>query len=119
MPILTYEQEEAIHNFSHHKTTSINAFAGTGKTTTLLEIARSHNHLDGLYLAFNKSIANEVAGIAGKTSNLSSRTTHSMYLLGRVMNGESRLQNGHFFYLKAFYAHVINDRLKMTHLGYV
>ena len=78
MPILTYEQEEAIHNFSHHKTTSINAFAGTGKTTTLLEIARSHNHLDGLYLAFNKSIANEVAGIAGKTSNLSSRTTHSL-----------------------------------------
>lgn len=78
MPILTNEQEEAIYNFSNYKTTSINAFAGTGKTTTLLEIARSRNQLDGLYLAFNKSIANEVASVAGKTSNLSARTTHSL-----------------------------------------
>lgn len=60
----TSEQEEiftTIDNMKKNETISIKAAAGTGKTTTLIEIASRHPDKRILYLAFNKAIKEESA----------------------------------------------------------
>jgi len=52
--ILTTEQEKIIN--SDKLSFKINAVAGSGKTTTLLEYAKKNSHLKILYLAYNKSL---------------------------------------------------------------
>ncbi|PUE66569.1 UvrD-helicase domain-containing protein [Arcobacter caeni] len=52
--ILTKEQEKIIN--SDKLSFKINAVAGSGKTTTLLEYAKKNSHLKILYLAYNKSL---------------------------------------------------------------
>ncbi|SDH76323.1 UvrD-helicase domain-containing protein [Propionivibrio dicarboxylicus] len=54
----------------------VNAFAGTGKTSTLVRYAEANPRERVLYLAFNRAIANE----AGQKfpSNVQARTTHSL-----------------------------------------
>ena len=54
------EQEHAKELFLKHEGLRIDAYAGTGKTTTLLFLANSTSQR-GLYLAFNRSIAAEAA----------------------------------------------------------
>ena len=51
---LTNEQETIIN--SKELSFKINAVAGSGKTTTLLEYAQKNTHLKILYLAYNKSL---------------------------------------------------------------
>jgi len=51
---LTKEQEEIIN--SKELSFKINAVAGSGKTTTLLEYAKRNSNLKILYLAYNKSL---------------------------------------------------------------
>lgn len=51
---LTSQQEEIIN--STIPSFKINAVAGSGKTTTLLEYAKKNSHLKILYLAYNKSL---------------------------------------------------------------
>jgi len=51
---LTQEQINIIH--AKDKSFKINAVAGSGKTTTLLEYAKNNKHLKILYLAYNKSL---------------------------------------------------------------
>lgn len=51
---LTKEQETIIN--STKLSFKINAVAGSGKTTTLLEYAKKNSHLKILYLAYNKSL---------------------------------------------------------------
>ncbi|MDY3201532.1 MAG: AAA family ATPase [Arcobacter sp.] len=51
---LTKEQEEIIN--SQELSFKINAVAGSGKTTTLLEYAKRNSNLKILYLAYNKSL---------------------------------------------------------------
>jgi len=51
------EQQKAIVE-SKSKTILVNAYAGSGKTATLMLLAEKFNN--GIYLAFNKSIVNEV-----------------------------------------------------------
>lgn len=75
---LTTEQEEAIELFHENDLLKVNAFAGTGKTSTLIAMANS-SPLRGLYLAFNKSIADEIA-TKHNNRRLSSKTTHSLAL---------------------------------------
>lgn len=71
---LTDEQVAAIDIFRRGATAKVNAFAGTGKTTTLEHMARSRSS-KGLYLAFNTSIAAEAQ--ARFPSHVDARTTHS------------------------------------------
>jgi hypothetical protein len=52
------EQQRAIELFLKHEGLRIDAYAGTGKTTTLMMLAGS-TPKRGLYLAFNRSIADE------------------------------------------------------------
>src|SRR5260370_5031711 len=71
----TPEQKRALELFSTRESLKINAFAGTGKTTTLQYLAQ-HTNSPGIYLAFNKSIAED----AGDRfpSHVPCRTTHSL-----------------------------------------
>lgn len=54
----TAEQQQAVDAFKTGKDLKINAFAGTGKTSTLVILSKQHKG-SGLYLAFNKSIVAE------------------------------------------------------------
>lgn len=72
---LTDEQARAVDLFQSSRALKISAFAGTGKTSTLTAVAES-TQKNGLYLAFNKSIAAEA-----KTKfprSVDCRTTHSL-----------------------------------------
>lgn len=74
---LTSEQAHAVDLFKTSRSLKISAFAGTGKTSTLTAIANSTSKR-GLYLAFNKSIAEEARS---KFPNwVDCRTTHSLAL---------------------------------------
>ncbi len=73
----TPEQEEAIKLFRTGGSLRINAYAGTGKTSTL-ELLAHESPLRGQYLAFNKSIVREA-----KTrfpTRVDCSTTHSLAL---------------------------------------
>jgi F-box protein, helicase, 18 len=78
---LTDEQQDLISaDFKQGELVKVIAFAGTGKTFTLVEVARrlERDHPDWkiLYLAFNKSIQEEAG--AKFPPNTEARTTHSL-----------------------------------------
>src|SRR6056297_867310 len=54
----------------------LNAYAGTGKTTTLEMYARAHSDVRFLYFSFNRDTAREAAGRF--PANCRCRTTHSL-----------------------------------------
>jgi len=74
---LTSEQANALDLFKTSQSLKISAFAGTGKTSTLTAVAKSTSQ-SGLYLAFNKSIAEEARTKFPKSVDC--RTTHSIAL---------------------------------------
>jgi hypothetical protein len=72
---LTDEQLNAVDLFKHTRSLKVSAFAGTGKTSTLVSMAHATQR-KGLYLAFNKSIAADAAGRF--PHSVACRTTHSL-----------------------------------------
>ncbi len=53
--LLTPEQEAIVcHNLENRQTMKINAYAGTGKTTTLIAYAAKRMDESFLYIAYNK-----------------------------------------------------------------
>lgn len=87
---LTTEQKRILNEVTEKTGIfKINAFAGTGKTTILLELAKrlSKQGKNGLYIAFNRAVKNEVQEKIKKVkiNNLDVKTTHGlayMYLFG-------------------------------------
>ena len=74
---LTDEQQEIINaDFNGYDTLLINAYAGTGKTTTLSAFSKKRSSEKFIYLAFNKSVADE----AKKIFSSNARTFHSWAL---------------------------------------
>lgn len=71
----TEEQQQAIDAFSTKENMILEAGAGTGKTSTLRLIAGSTKRR-GLYLAFNKSVAEEAK--ASFPNNVTCSTVHSL-----------------------------------------
>ena len=72
------EEQEIIFNtaLKAGEMIKIEAFAGTGKTTTLVEFAKRNPDLSFLYAAFNKSVqeyAEQVFPV-----NVECKTTHSL-----------------------------------------
>jgi superfamily I DNA and RNA helicase len=57
-------------------TLKVNAFAGAGKTSTLVEMAKALPHERILYICFNKSIADEAS--KKFPSNVQCKTVHSL-----------------------------------------
>jgi len=86
----TDEQLAAVECFADGRNLKINAFAGTGKTATLRFIADYASDRRGLYLAFNRSIADE--GRARFPESVECQTIHS--LAHRATPDEFRRVNG-------------------------
>jgi superfamily I DNA/RNA helicase len=49
-----------IHNFKTNNIVAIKSVAGSGKTTSLLNLSKIHNNKRVLYIAFNKSLITEI-----------------------------------------------------------
>lgn len=75
----TPEQDEAIANFSTEGSLKINAFAGTGKTSTLELLAHSTKRR-GQYIAFNRAIVEDAREKFPSTVNCA--TSHGLALQG-------------------------------------
>lgn len=89
----TDEQERCIENFSKCDQLKISAFAGTGKTTTLVGIASANRNKRGLYLAFNTEMAREAR--TKFPGNVECRTTHSLaYQYAEAQYGREKLSEG-------------------------
>ena len=73
---LTNEQEDIILSVKKYKNIKINAFAGTGKTSTLKLISNNFSNKRILYLAFNSAIKNEASKIF--PNNTFVKTTHGL-----------------------------------------
>ena len=56
-------------NFRNDDIVAVKSVAGSGKTTTLLELSKIHKNKRILYLAFNKNLINEI-GIKLKNANI-------------------------------------------------
>lgn len=72
----TQQQTDILEAVKQYKSIKINAFAGTGKTSTLQLIANQYKTKKILYLAFNSSIKNEAMGKFA--NNTSVKTTHGL-----------------------------------------
>ncbi|XP_067284187.1 F-box DNA helicase 1 [Pseudorasbora parva] len=75
--LTTHEQQQILnHDIQTHHVVKIMAFAGTGKTTTLVKYAQQRPHMRFLYLAFNKSVAMQAQRLF--PHNVQCSTIHSM-----------------------------------------
>lgn len=73
----THEQQQILnHDIQNHHVVKIMAFAGTGKTTTLVKYAQQRPQMRFLYLAFNKSVAMQAQ--RSFPHNVECSTIHSM-----------------------------------------
>ncbi|XP_066448213.1 F-box DNA helicase 1 isoform X2 [Eleutherodactylus coqui] len=73
----TNEQQQIInHDIQEGQVVKIMAFAGTGKTSTLIKYAEKRPHLRFLYVTFNKSIANHALRLFPQ--NVVCKTFHSL-----------------------------------------
>ena len=73
---LTKQQKEILESVKKYKSIKINAFAGTGKTSTLKLISDTYKEKKILYLAFNSAIKNEASLIF--PNNTYVKTTHGL-----------------------------------------
>lgn len=71
----TLQQEQALQAFLSKSSLKVNALAGSGKTSTLQLMAEQHKG-KGIYLAFNKTIAEEAA--SQFPARVKARTSHSL-----------------------------------------
>lgn len=71
----TREQRDAIDAFTTGGSTKVNAYAGTGKTSSLTMLARATDRV-GVYMAFNKAIAEDAKRKFPGTVRC--QTTHAM-----------------------------------------
>jgi hypothetical protein len=61
------------HSFTNNDILAVKSVAGSGKTTTLLNLAKKHNDKKILYIAFNKSLITEIKG------KIKSQSIHNIY----------------------------------------
>lgn len=86
----TSEQQAVIEAATEGHNLVIQAGAGTGKTSTLKMIAAAQGHAkSGLYIAYNRAIANEAA--AAFPSSVQCRTAHSLAMAAVGRNYRHRL----------------------------
>ncbi len=92
----TAEQEAIVDASVRGESFAVTAFAGAGKTSTLIEIAKENPGKRILYLAFNKSIATEAQEkFAGADAlNVEVRTAHSIAYGSLPRSERSRLTTG-------------------------
>ncbi|KAJ6666330.1 hypothetical protein lerEdw1_000602 [Lerista edwardsae] len=91
----TCEQQKIInHAIAPRQVVKIMAFAGTGKTSTLIKYAEKWSDLRFLYLAFNKTIAEQASRVFPR--NVTCKTVHSLAYsaVGKLYSQKSKLNFG-------------------------
>lgn len=88
----TEEQDAILEVFASGKDLAVAALAGTGKTSTLRMAGEVARRRQGVYLAFNKAIADEAT--ASFPVRVQARTAHSFAFRAVGTNYQHRL-NGH------------------------
>lgn len=88
---LTSEQKKIIESVENYKIIKINAFAGSGKTTTLKFLADHYISKRILYIAFNSAVKKESADIFPK--NVFVKTTHGLAFSAIKQNTSLKLDN--------------------------
>lgn len=74
----------------------VNAVAGSGKTTTLVEVAKRLNDQSAIFLAFNKHIADE---LGNRLDGVECRTIHSLGFRAVAEHSENRIKvNGYKYH---------------------
>ncbi|XP_077035412.1 F-box DNA helicase 1 [Agelaius phoeniceus] len=89
---LTHEQQRILsHKIEPGQTVKIMAFAGTGKTSTLVKYAEKFSELKFLYLTFNKAVAEKGKMVFPK--NVTCKTFHSLAFgsIGRQYKEKGKL----------------------------
>uniref|UniRef100_A0A8C9UF17 F-box DNA helicase 1 n=1 Tax=Serinus canaria TaxID=9135 RepID=A0A8C9UF17_SERCA len=89
---LTHEQQRILsHKIEPGQTVKIMAFAGTGKTSTLVKYAEKFSELKFLYLAFNKAVAEKGKQVFPR--NVTCKTFHSLAFgsVGRLYKERGKL----------------------------
>jgi superfamily I DNA/RNA helicase len=109
---LTSEQRKVLS--SGAKKIKIQAFAGTGKTTLLQEMATQYSKANGLYLAFNKSIAHEAS--KSFPSNVVCKT-HNALALSELRRYDASWRNVRADKLAPIYPEHISELLQDQHIS--
>jgi F-box protein 18 (helicase) len=102
---LTEEQNKIVTcDLQPGESLKVIAFAGTGKTSTLIEYTRARPEMRFLYVAFNKSVQLEAA--EKFPPNVTARTSHSLAFRAIGYHHKNRLISG-------FKANTVMDVLKL------
>ena len=90
---ITNEQKRIIEcDLVPGETLKVIAFAGTGKTTTLVEYTKARPGMKFLYIAFNKSV--QVEAQKKFPSNVTCRTSHALAFRANGFKHKDRLVPG-------------------------
>lgn len=90
--MLTKEQQEVV-NIDFKDILLVNAYAGTGKTSTLIEFCKKRKEKKILYLAYNNSMVKEAEKKFKLLSNVSVKTIHSLAYAEYGIQNKERLGN--------------------------
>ena len=90
--MLTKEQQEVV-NIDFKDILLVNAYAGTGKTSTLIEFCKKRKEKKILYLAYNNSMVKEAEKKFKLLSNVSVKTLHSLAYAEYGIQNKERLGN--------------------------
>jgi len=90
--MLTQEQQEVV-NIDFKDILLVNAYAGTGKTSTLIEFCKKRKDKKILYLAYNNSMVKEAEKKFKLLSNVSVKTIHSLAYAEYGIQNKERLGN--------------------------
>lgn len=86
---LTQEQDAIVAAFTDDQDIRVQAGAGAGKTSTLVELAKAKEDDDGLYIAYNKAIKEDAAAKFG--FGVECATSHSLAFRAVGVNYKHRL----------------------------
>lgn len=103
------EYQQAIFNEVEKGNGSIvvNAVAGSGKTTTIVECARRAKKRDTLFLAFNNSIVNELSKKLGASATCSTLHKCGLTAIGATY-GKYNIDNKNWYWRGVFNAYIQN-----------
>jgi F-box protein, helicase, 18 len=103
---ITAEQNEIIQTeLSPGSILRVIAFAGTGKTTTLVEYTKKRPHLRFLYVAFNKSV--EMEAKKKFPGNVTCKTSHALAFRTHGAKDKNRL-------VARYRAHAVMQALRLN-----
>jgi superfamily I DNA/RNA helicase len=87
---LTEEQKEILRAVKTHSKVKIKAYAGAGKTTTLLQILKDNPQKNFLIVAFNKSVQKEIQKKV-KKENLKNALVYTLHSLAYTVVFQNKL----------------------------